>query len=221
MPRAGLSRDAVVGIALAVVDDGGPAGFEGLTLAAVAARAGVAVPSLYKHVDGLPDLRREVATRAVEELGAQVRAATADRAGRAALDALAHAVRDLALRHPGRYAAVQVAPALGAEPGGRLDAASRDAVAAIAAALRASGAVVPSGATAADEGPRDDRDGPGHDADDHAGDDAGAVDAVRVVRAAVHGFVDLELRGGFGLPQDRATSFRRLLDVLAGGLGVR
>ncbi|KGM16595.1 hypothetical protein N867_18195, partial [Actinotalea fermentans ATCC 43279 = JCM 9966 = DSM 3133] len=67
MPRAGLNRAAVVDLAQAVADEAGPGGFDGLTLAAVAARAGVAVPSLYKHVDGLVDLRRELAWRAATE----------------------------------------------------------------------------------------------------------------------------------------------------------
>ena len=54
MPRAGLSPRVVVDLALEVVDDGGPSGWADLGLSAVAHRAGVAVPSLYKHVDGLP-----------------------------------------------------------------------------------------------------------------------------------------------------------------------
>lgn len=38
-----------------------------------------------------------------------------------------------------------------------------------------------------------------------------AVDAARFVRSVLHGFVSLELGGGFGLPQSADTSFRRLL----------
>lgn len=191
MPRAGLSRRAVVDLALAVVDDGGPDGFAELTLAAVAGRAGVAVPSLYKHVGGLPDLRREVAVRALEEFGEHVLAAVAESTGGAAIRAVGHAVRDYARRHPGRYAAVQAAPTLGGD--GRLEAAATAAVRVLASAL-----------------------GPG----EPTGADDDAVHVVRAVRAAVHGFVDLELRGGFGMPQDRDASFARLLDVLAAGLGV-
>ncbi|WP_228718230.1 TetR family transcriptional regulator [Kitasatospora acidiphila] len=41
MPRAGLNPDAVVDHALALIDEDGP---DALTLAAVAARAGVAAP---------------------------------------------------------------------------------------------------------------------------------------------------------------------------------
>lgn len=190
MPRAGLNRAAVVDLALAVVDDGE---FEGLTLAAVAGRAGVAVPSLYKHVAGLADLRREVALRAVAELVARLRDATEGRRGADAVTAVAHAVRGYAAERPGRYAAVQAAPALGDDPQGRLGAVSAEAVDVIADALRAAGVA-------------------------GSGDDV--VHVVRVVRAAVHGFVDLERRGGFGLPQDRDASFARLVDVLVAGLPI-
>jgi AcrR family transcriptional regulator len=48
------------------------------------------------------------------------------------------------------------------------------------------------------------------------GDDA--IHAVRIVRSALHGFVALELTGGFGLPLDLDETFDRLVDVLAKGL---
>lgn len=38
-----------------------------------------------------------------------------------------------------------------------------------------------------------------------------AVDATRFVRSALHGFVSLELGGGFGLPHSADQSFRRLV----------
>lgn len=38
-----------------------------------------------------------------------------------------------------------------------------------------------------------------------------AVDAARFVRSALHGFVSLELGGGFGLPHSADTSFQRLV----------
>jgi AcrR family transcriptional regulator len=50
-----------------------------------------------------------------------------------------------------------------------------------------------------------------------AGDDA--IHAVRGFRAAIHGFVSLEAGGGFGIPVDVDESFRRLVSVLAAGLG--
>jgi hypothetical protein len=48
------------------------------------------------------------------------------------------------------------------------------------------------------------------------GDDA--LHRVRVIRAALHGFVSLEAGGGFGLPLDLDASFELLIDVLVTGL---
>jgi len=44
---------------------------------------------------------------------------------------------------------------------------------------------------------------------------------VRAVRAALHGFVVLELDGGFGLPDDVDQSFRFLVDALIRSLTAR
>jgi AcrR family transcriptional regulator len=80
-------------------------GLESLTLAAIAERFGVAVPSLYKHVAGLDAVRRGIAILALDELGAAM--AQAD-----GLRAVAHAYRRYATAHPGRYAAsLRAAPA--------------------------------------------------------------------------------------------------------------
>lgn len=189
MPRAGLSRDAVVKIALSLVDDGGARGFADLTLAKVASAAGVATPSLYKHVGSLAELRREVAIASVRELTTTSAAATVGRSGADAMRALAHAWRDFAAAHPGWYAATQVAP----DPD---DPAAAEHRAAAAQSVALAGAVLR-----------------GFDLRDDA-----TIDAVRAMRAAIHGFVTLELGGGFRLPQDVDRSFDVLLDMLAAGV---
>lgn len=48
------------------------------------------------------------------------------------------------------------------------------------------------------------------------GDDA--IDAIRTMRAALHGFVSLEAAGGFGLPADIGRSFDRLVASLVAAL---
>lgn len=48
--------------------------------------------------------------------------------------------------------------------------------------------------------------------------DDDAIDATRAVRSALHGFVTLELDGGFGLPVDIDRSFQRLARGLADAL---
>lgn len=47
-----------------------------------------------------------------------------------------------------------------------------------------------------------------------------ALHAARTLRSAVHGFVTLELAGGFGLPLATEDTFAWLLDLLTAGLSV-
>jgi hypothetical protein len=42
--------------------------------------------------------------------------------------------------------------------------------------------------------------------------------AIRALRSVLHGFVDLEAAGGFGMPLERDESFRRLIQMLIDGL---
>jgi AcrR family transcriptional regulator len=93
--------------AMRVADD---VGLDRLTLAEVAARLGVRLPSLYKHVAGLDALRRHVAAAAGRELGATLAEASVGRARVDALLSMADAYREFARRHPGAYAATLRAP---------------------------------------------------------------------------------------------------------------
>jgi AcrR family transcriptional regulator len=133
MPRAGLTPDLVVERAALLADEVGP---DRLTLAALAAGLGVALPSLYKHVDGLADLRRRIAIRATEELAGRLTDAVAGRSGLDALAALATAYRTYAHERPGAYALSQPAP--GGEDDRHRAAADR-ATSAVFAALRGYG----------------------------------------------------------------------------------
>ncbi|MEP6843337.1 MAG: TetR-like C-terminal domain-containing protein [Pseudolysinimonas sp.] len=188
MPRAGLSRDAVTDLAVELVDST-PNGFATLTLAAVAARAGVAVPSLYKHVGSLADLRRSVALVGLSELLRRSSAATVGRAGDDALRALGREIRAFAGEHPGLYAATQIAPDVDGAASLALAQTAADLVGVVGSVLRGFG--LP---------------------------DARTVDAVRATRASIHGFVELEAHGGFGMPDDVNGSFEALLDMLVAGV---
>jgi AcrR family transcriptional regulator len=175
-----------VDLAVGLVDD---TGIDGLSLAAVAASAGVAVPSLYKHIGSLADLRRAVAVVGLRRLARESAAVTVGRSGEEALRALAHGIRAFAAGHPGLYGATQVAPHADDPADSEQSTAAADVVAIVVAVLR--GFSLPEPAL---------------------------VPAVRVVRSAIHGFVDLEAHGGFGLPEDLDDSFEVLLDVLTAGL---
>jgi AcrR family transcriptional regulator len=189
VPRAGLTRGSVTEVAIELVDAGGVTGFDRLTLAAVAGSAGVAVPSLYKHVASLGDLRRLVAAESISELTRVIAGATIGRSGPEAIRAAGDAVRSFAHAHPGRYAATQVSP-LVSDPGDiELAAKATETVAVLSGVLRGFG--LP---------------------------ESSAVDAIRMLRSAVHGFVTLELGGGFGLPDDLDRSFSLLIDGVIAGI---
>ncbi|MET8911802.1 TetR-like C-terminal domain-containing protein [Micromonospora sp. NPDC004551] len=179
MPRAGLTPQTVVREAAVLADE---VGHDRLTLAALAARLGVALPSLYKHVRGADALHQKLAVLATAEVATELTTAAAGRAGGDALRAAATAFREYARRHPGRYPATQRAP--DPDDPEHLAAAER-AVGAIYAILR------------------------GYDLSGDA-----AVDATRMFRASVHGFITIEAAGGFGLPRDIDRSFDEMVAAL-------
>ncbi|MFC0007279.1 TetR/AcrR family transcriptional regulator [Micromonospora siamensis] len=179
MPRAGLTPQAVVRSAAELADE---VGYDKLTLAALAGRLGVALPSLYKHVKGADALDQKLAALAVGELADAMTTAVAGRAGVDALRAVAGAWRAYAQRHPGRYQAAQRVPDP-ADP--EHVAAGERALASIYAILRGYGLT---------------------------GDDA--VDAARILRSALHGFVTLAVAGGFGLPRGLDRTFDQMVAIL-------
>ncbi|MCU1374056.1 MAG: transcriptional regulator [Actinomycetia bacterium] len=102
MRPARLDPDQVLAAAERLV---GERGWEGLTMAALAAELGVRAPSLYRHVDSLDALRQELRLRSVVELGEAVRAAVMGKSGDEGLHALTDAYRAYAQAHPVRYLA--------------------------------------------------------------------------------------------------------------------
>lgn len=188
MPRAGLSREAVVDVAVDLVDTGSR-GFAELTLASVAARAGVAVPSLYKHIGSLAELRRDVAIVGFRELNRRCSIATIGRAEDDALRALGREIRAFALERPGLYAATQLGADFSDPDQLAFIQAAGDAVDVIGAVLRGFG--LPEERT---------------------------VDAIRATRSAIHGFTMLEAGGGFGMPDDVDASYEALLSILVAGV---
>ncbi len=105
IPRAGLTADRLVAAAADLADE---AGYENVTLSALARRFNVKDASLYAHVRGLRDLRTRMALLAGGEMIDSIAAAVDGRTGKEALAAFAGAYRGYALAHPGRYAATQI-----------------------------------------------------------------------------------------------------------------
>ncbi|MGI5506916.1 TetR/AcrR family transcriptional regulator [Lentzea sp. CA-135723] len=105
--RQRLSTAKVVDAALELVDEHGA---EALTLAAVAAKTGVATPSLYKHVASLAELRGHIGLRVLEEMTERFTSTVIGRAGDDAVAALMHAYRAYVREYPKRYAAAPMDP---------------------------------------------------------------------------------------------------------------
>ncbi len=107
MPRAGLNPQVVVREAAVLADE---VGYQKLTLAALANRLGVALPSLYKHIKGADALAQKLSALTTAELAEEMTTAAAGRSREDALRAVATAYRSYARRHPGRYPAAQRVP---------------------------------------------------------------------------------------------------------------
>jgi AcrR family transcriptional regulator len=179
VPRAGLTTTRVVEEAERLADE---VGLEKLTLAALAPRLGVRMPSLYKHVTGIDELRQLMTVQAKRETADLLARATAGKSGSQALLAMLVAWRNWAKAHPGRYATTVRAP-----DGDEIeDSEASNAVLDIIYASLGSYRL--------------------------EGDDA--VNAVRLLRAHLHGFVSLEKAEGFKFPNDIDHSF----DLLVGAL---
>jgi AcrR family transcriptional regulator len=189
MARAGLTPQIVTAYALEVLDDAGPAG---LTLKAVAERAGVAPPSLYKHVRSLDDLRVLVAIRVQDEAAERIGAAVMGLSGDDALRAFLREFRAYAGRHPYRHSLIENPPRTEGEHAGALEEAGERLVGIAFATVRGYGL-----------------------------QDDDLIHAVRALRAVVVGFVGLEHGSGFRLPADLDASFDFLTDLLAAGLNRR
>ncbi|MGN6089434.1 MAG: TetR/AcrR family transcriptional regulator [Actinomycetales bacterium] len=204
MPRAGLSRARVVDIGAEVADE---LGWERLSLAAVAQRCDVRLPSLYKHVESLEVLRQEIAALATRQLAEALAAAATGVSGEQALQGVCDAYRRFALRYPGRYAAT-IRPPQSREPavqhpdGGDAQEAQQPdgAPAEVQQQHRLAAQATLDVVLAVLSG--------------YGLRGARAIDAARALRAALHGFAALEGGGGFGMPRDVARSYRAMVDGL-------
>lgn len=104
MARVGLTIEKLHRTGAELADE---LGFEQVTLSLLARHFGVAVASLYSHVQGSRELKVGIAQLALAELADRTAAALAGRAGADALAAFANTYRDYAREHPGRFAAAQ------------------------------------------------------------------------------------------------------------------
>jgi len=189
--RSRLNRQQVLEAARNIAN---AEGLSALTLNRLAHELGVQPPSLYNHIQGLPDLLEALALRSAQELGDCLAEGTIGKAGPPAVRDLADAYRSYMKANPGLYQ-LTIRPV----PPGQLESnmgserrLTEARVVKIALAVLASLGL---------EGEP-------------------ALHAVRGLRSLVHGFTSLELSGGFGLPLDLDESFHLLVESYLQGLPV-
>lgn len=182
MPRAGLSTDAVVDAALALVDE---KGVEALSLAAVADRVGVAAPSLYKHVGSLGALRELMALQALRRATSRFATVVMGRSGDDAVAELMRAYRGYVIEHPGWYRLIPLDPLKSP----MLTEAAVELLGVFNAVMRGYGLT-----------------------------DSASTHAVRRLRAAAHGFADLEVGGGFGLAERVDATYEQVIAMVLASL---
>ncbi|WP_313637290.1 WHG domain-containing protein [Paenibacillus sp.] len=106
-PRAGLDSRTLVIAAAEIADH---EGIEAVTLAALANKLGVRSPSLYNHINGLQDLRTQLAIYGLGELSTTMTNAAKGLSGDAAVQAMGRAYVDFARSRPGLYETTLRAP---------------------------------------------------------------------------------------------------------------
>jgi AcrR family transcriptional regulator len=102
-----LNSQTIVAVAAEIADLNG---LDKVTLTAVANRLGVRKPSLYNHIDGLPQLRGQLAVWGTNQLQATISEAAIGKAKDAAIIAIANAYRLFAHQRPGLYKAILSSP---------------------------------------------------------------------------------------------------------------
>lgn len=182
-PRIGLDLPTLLEVATELADRNG---FEAVTLSTLAQKLKIRPPSLYNHVAGLPELRRLLAYRGLDELAGRLEQEVTDLSGDDAIWAFCRAYLHFARAHPGLYQALQAAPA----PGDELLGPAGERV------------LKPIYQTMDGYGLKGDH----------------AVHAVRGIRSLLHGFVTLELQGGFGLPLDLDITFQVMVETFLAGI---
>lgn len=101
-PRAGLDKGRILQEAALMADQ---EGYDTVTIAAVAKSLSVQPPSLYNHISGLPELKKMLAVKGLEELYHSIAEHAED-----TVNEMAQSYLTFALNHPGLYDASLKAP---------------------------------------------------------------------------------------------------------------
>lgn len=105
--RQGLDAETVLQAAIDLADQ---QGIEQLSLAALATKLTIKTPSLYNHIKGLPDLRKQLSKRGLLLVKEAMIEAVIGKAEDEALLAAGVAYVDFARKQPGLYEAISALP---------------------------------------------------------------------------------------------------------------
>jgi AcrR family transcriptional regulator len=106
VPRIGLDLPTLIHAATELADT---QGLEAVTLATLAQKLNIRSPSLYNHVNGLPELRHQLALSGLAQMTALFKDARVGN-GDDAVRAFSYSYLAFARAHPGLYEAIQRAP---------------------------------------------------------------------------------------------------------------
>lgn len=106
-PRAQLNTNKILDAATELCDE---IGYEQLSLSALASKLGIKSPSLYNHVQGLPELKQQLAISGLEKLYDHLVVSSLGLSGKEALFAISFAYVAFVLKHPGLYKAISSPP---------------------------------------------------------------------------------------------------------------
>jgi AcrR family transcriptional regulator len=102
-----LDRQIIVEAAAKIAD---ASGLDHVTLTAIADHVGVRKPSLYNHINGLPELKGQLAIWGTNQLCEKISDAAIGKAKQDAIAAIANAYRLFAEERPGLYRAIVSSP---------------------------------------------------------------------------------------------------------------
>ncbi|PHA00027.1 TetR family transcriptional regulator [Bacillus pseudomycoides] len=101
-PRIGLTLQKIVDTAAEIADTNG---VQDVTLASLSQRLGIRSPSLYNHVKGLQDVRKNLGVYGIEKLHEALKDAVEGKSMDEAIHALGEAYVSFVRKHPGLYEA--------------------------------------------------------------------------------------------------------------------
>ncbi|MEL4026256.1 TetR-like C-terminal domain-containing protein [Lysinibacillus endophyticus] len=99
-PRVGLDQKMIVNVAAQLADT---EGVESITLANIAKKLNVRPPSLFNHIQGLPNVKKELALLGMTILYEKLKVASNNKRKDEAIFALADAYVNFVKEHPGLY----------------------------------------------------------------------------------------------------------------------